>query len=202
MGRRIHRCRVRTRSSCCPERPTASTTFLPATQRQGFLSTLGFTSHVVFRRLPFVSVDPSRYLDLTLYARVFVLIEAFASEPLLFRNAPVVVHRTPTTAQKHGESLGRGEEVFMSGGQARAARYLGITFAAALQRLVDRGVVDYPYIAELPERQMTSLPLVTWIAANRTIDPALDNHSSEIVTDGTRLLMAVGSGKRAPRSPA
>ena len=34
---------------------------LAATQRQGFLSTLGFTSHVVFRRLPFVSVDPSRF---------------------------------------------------------------------------------------------------------------------------------------------
>ena len=90
----------------------------------------------------------------------------------------------------------------MSGGQARAARYFGITFAAALQRLVDRGVVDYPYIAELPERQMTSLPLVTWITANRTIDPALDNQlDSEIVTDGTRLLAAVGSGIRSPLSP-
>ncbi len=167
---------------------------LAATQRQGFLSTLGFTSHVVFRRRPFVSVDWSRYLDLTLYARVFVLIEAFASAPLLFRNAPLVIHRTPTTTQKHGESMGRGEEVFMSGGSGRAARYFGITFAAALQRLVDRGVVDYRYLAGLPERLMTSTPLVTWIAANRALDPALDSQlDPAIVADGNRLLTSVGS---------
>ncbi len=174
---------------------------LAATRRQGFLSTLGFTSHVVFRRVPFVSVDPRPYLDLTLYARVFVLIEAFSSAPLLFRNAPVVVHRTPTVAQKHGESMGRGEEVFMSGGSARAARYFGITFAAALQRLVDRGAIEYPYVADLPEQQMTSTSLVTWIAANRAIDPALDNQlDSEIVTDGNRFLTAVGSATPSPLS--
>jgi glycosyltransferase involved in cell wall biosynthesis len=171
---------------------------LAATRRRGFLSTLGFISHVVFRRAPFVLVDSSRYLDLTLYSRVFVLIEAFASAPLLFRNEPVVVHRTPTTAQKHGESMGRGEEVFMSGGRARAARYFGITYAAALQRLVDRGVVDYAYFADLPEQLMTPTSLVTWITANRAIDPDLEmNLDSEVVADGDRFLAAVGSDTRA-----
>jgi hypothetical protein len=200
--------RQRINADGSPHRPVAGTdpidlpagdahlfaTLLEATRRQGFLSTLGFTSHVIFRRQPFVAVDAARYLDLTLYGRVFVLIEAFASERLLFRNAPVVFHRTPTTSQKHAESVGRSEERFMAGGSSRASRYFGTTLAAALQRLVDRGAVDHRYLADLPETQMApTLSLVTWIASNRAIDPGLDESLGKaIVADADRLFSALG----------
>lgn len=178
---------------------------LEATRRRGFLSTLGFTSHVIFRRRPFVSIDHTAYLDLTLYARVFVLIEAFAREPLMFRNAPIVLHRTPTSAQRHGESLGRNEEAFMAGGARRAARYFGVTLAAALQRLVDRDAFDYAYLADLPERLFNERNLVDWIARNRALDPLVDGLlDPHVVADGDRLLGAFeadGSVGAVVRSP-
>jgi glycosyltransferase involved in cell wall biosynthesis len=164
-------------------------TLLEASSRQGLLSTFGFVSNVVFAREPFLAVDPSPYFDLTMYTHVFVLTEALGSQPVYYRNLPMVLHRTPTQPQKYVEALGRREERFMRGGESRSAGYFGTTLAAALQRLVDRGGVDHSFVAEQPENLMTSLPLVAWIAKNRRLDPLLDERiDSAIVADANRFL--------------
>lgn len=156
-------------------------TLLEAAKPQGFLSTFGFVSQVAFQRQPFVAIDPGPYLDLTMYPQVFVLIEAFADQPVLYRNQAVVLHRTPTPSQKLAEALGRREEAFMSGGAPKLSQYFGTTLVAAFQRLIDRGAIDYAHIAEYPEGLMTKGLLVDWMIANRQIDPSLDERLDECV---------------------
>lgn len=160
---------------------------IDAARQQGLLSTFGFIGPIVRRRHPFLAIDPSPYLDLTMYSQVCVTIEAFAREAVFYRNAATIIHRTPTMPQKHAESLGRREEEFMRGGSARQARYFGTSLAAALQRLIDRGALEHETVATLPERLMTNLSLVDWIAYNRSIDPAMDERlGADVVADADR----------------
>jgi hypothetical protein len=159
-----------------------------AARTQGLLSTLGFIGPVVRRRREYLAVDPGPYIDLTMYAQVFVTIEAFSGQELFYRNVATILHRTPTPTQKHAEALSRPEEVFMKGGTSRRARYFGTTLAAALQRLIDKGAIDAKTIAEMPERLMTEVPLVDWIAQNRRLDPTLDGRlERDVVVDAERL---------------
>jgi len=165
-----------------------------AAREQGLLSTFGFIGPIVKRRLPFLAVDPSPYLDLTMYAQVFVTIEAFAREAVFYRNVATILHRTPTPAQKHAEALSRPTEEFMSGGKARLARYFGTSLAAALQRLIDRGAFEHEMVATLPESLLTKLRLVEWIAHNRSVDSAMDDRlGSAVVADANRFFTALAA---------
>jgi hypothetical protein len=169
---------------------------LEAAQRQGFLSTFGFISQVVFAREPFMRVDSGAYLDLTMYPQVFILAEAFAAMKVIFRNAPIVYHRTPTHAQKLAESLGRKEEPFMTGGSVRAARYFGPSYAAALQRLIDRGALSHHDLLELPERLMTKTPLIEWIDANcRSATISLPALPDDVLADSERFFEGVRTAR-------
>jgi hypothetical protein len=165
-------------------------TLLDASRQQGFLSTFGFIGPAVRRRLPFLDVDPTPYLDLTMYAQVCVMIEAFAREPVFYRNLPTILHRTPTPTEKHAEALSRPEEEFMSGGNARLARFFGTALAAALQRLVDRGALETRTIATMPESLMSKLTLVDWITHNRHIDPSMDARLGPAVVEDAERLFA------------
>ena len=163
-----------------------------AAREQGLLSTFGFIGPMVRRRSPFLEVDPTPYHDLTMYSQVFVTIEAFAKQAVFYRNVATISHRTPTPSQKHAEALSRPEEEFMSGGNARLARYFGTSLAAALQRLIDRGALEYETVATLPERLMTKLQLVEWIAHNRSLDPTMDERlGAAVVADADRFFAAL-----------
>lgn len=169
-------------------------TLVEAASGQGFLSTFGFLSPIVVRREPFLAVDPRPYLGLTLYARACVLIAAFAGDPVFYRNTPAILHRTQTPTQKHAESLGRREEEFMGGGRTRLSRYFGTSLAAALQRLVDSGAIDHHALAAMPERLMTDLTLIEWIANNRGMDPTFDARLDPVVVgDADRFFAALGA---------
>ncbi len=162
-------------------------TLLAASSRQGLLSTFGFAGPIVLRRAPFVAVDSTRYLDLSMYARTCVLVEAFAPEPVFYRNTAVVVHRTPTQAEKNAEALSRPEEEFMQGGLARRSRYYGTALAASMQRLIDSGAFGYETVAKMPEHLMTDMTLVDWVARNRIIDPGVDERLGlDVVADADR----------------
>lgn len=164
---------------------------LDAARRQGFVSTFGFISHKVFRRAPFVAIDPTEYFDLTMYAQVFTLVEAFADAPVFYRNEPTVFHRTASQSHKRVEALGRREATFMSGGVGKEARYFGTTLAAAWQRLIDRKGFDAAFLAEQPENLMTTLPLLSWIVRNRALDAGMDDTlDRRIVADADRFLTA------------
>ncbi len=167
-------------------------TLVDAARRQGLLSTFGFASQIVTPRARFVAIDPTPYLDLTMYSRSFVTIAAFFDQRVFYRNRPTILHRTPKPAEKHSESLGRPEEEFMAAGLRRRARYLGTSLAAALQRLIDHGALKVEDLARMPERLMTPLPLVEWINNNRRIDPDVDKRlEAAVVADAARLFAAI-----------
>jgi hypothetical protein len=168
---------------------------LEAARRQGLISTFGFISQVVFAREPFIRVDGSTYLDLTMYPQVFILAEAFAAMKVIFRNAPIVYHRTPTHAQKLAESLGRKEEPFMTGGSVRTARYFGPTYAAALQRLIDHGALSHRDLLELPERLMTNSPLIEWIEANCRAATAPPTLPDDVLADSERFFDGIRTAR-------
>jgi hypothetical protein len=171
-------------------------TFSAAAGRQGLLSTFGFIGPAVVRRAPFVAVDPAPYLGLTMYAHVFVMAEAFADQPLFYRNVPVIMQRTPTAHQRYAGVVGRPEGDVMRPGQVRLARTLGTSLAAALERAVDRGAVDHLTLAAMSEGLFTELPLAEWIARNRTIDPSLDGRlDATVVADAERFFVAVGTSR-------
>jgi len=175
--------------------------FVDAASEQGLLSTFGYIGPIVMRRRPFLDVDPGPYLDLTMYAPLCVMIEAFAPEKVFYRNSVTVLHRTPTPGEKHAESIGRPAEPFMMGGSQRLSRFFGTSLAAALQRLVDRGALDHETIAGMPEHLMTKLPLVDWIERNRRIDPTNDDRlSADVVADADRLF--AGLAGNSATSPA
>jgi hypothetical protein len=166
--------------------------FVDAASRQGLLSTFGFVGPIVVRRKPFLAVDATPYLDLTMYAPTCVMVEAFSSEPVLYHNVVTILHRTETQRRKEAEALGRREHEFMIGGERRLARYYGTSLAAALQRLVDRGALDHRVLSGMTERLMTDLPLIDWIMANRSIDPTMDETlDASVVEDANRLLAAM-----------
>jgi hypothetical protein len=173
--------------------------FIEASLRQGLLSTFGFISSIVVRRGPFVAIDPTPYLDLTMYPQLFVMIEAFSQDPVHYRNVATVHHRTPTQSQKHAEALGRLEEEFMTGGNARLSRYLGTSLAAALQRVIDRGALDHATLSTMPENLMSDLPLIDWIRHNRSIDPAMDDRlDPSVVADADRFFAALTADAPGP----
>jgi hypothetical protein len=162
--------------------------FVDAASERGLLSTFGYIGPIVMQRRPFLDVDPDPYLDLTMYAPLCVMIEAFAHEKVFYRNSVTVLHRTPTPGERHAESIGRPAEPFMAGGNQRLSRFFGTSLAAALQRLVDRRALDHETIARMPESLMTKLPLVDWIERNRSIDPSMDSQfSRDVVADADRL---------------
>lgn len=176
-------------------------TLLSAAGRQGLLSTFGFIGPAVVLREPFLAIDPAPYLDLTMYAQVFVKVEAFSRHPVFYRNTATIVQRTPTQAQKHAEARGRREEEFMMGGQAKLSRYFGTTLAATLQRVIDRSDLEYETVAGLPERLMTPLPLIDWIIQNRKLDPSRDQgFEAEVVNDAERLLSSIAGRSRSAAS--
>lgn len=168
------------------------TSILDASRRQGLLSTFGFISQVVVAREPFMAVDGDAYLDLTMYPQVFRYAEAFASATVMYRNEPIVFHRSPRQGQKLAESLGRPEQRFMSGGTTKAVRYFGRTYAAALQRLIDRGVLAYGDLVDMPEALMTNALLVRWIESNTKL-PGADEvpFPVNVVEDSERLFVGV-----------
>lgn len=160
---------------------------LDAVALQGPLSTLGFISTNVMRREPFVAVDATGYLDLTMYVHVLIMLEAFAEESVLYNNTITVLHRTPDPDDKVAESLGRPDNVFMAGGRGRLSRYFGTSLAAGMQRLIDRGVLSPEVLAGMPENLMSPLPLTEWIIRNRTWQPDSDNEfQSDVVADADR----------------
>ena len=164
-------------------------TLVDAVRRQGILSTLGFISVVVFNRRALESVDAEPYLDLTMYPLAFILMEAYSTLPLQFRNIALVEHRTPRQWQKWSETIGLNEETFMRGGTIRSSRYFGTALAAAIQRLVDTASIDVGELTELPERLFTHLPLIDWIAQCRQLDPTIDDQLDvAVVADADRLL--------------
>jgi hypothetical protein len=168
---------------------------IDAARMQGLLSTLGFIGPLIRSRKQYLAVDPSPYLDLTMYAQVFVTVEAFSGQEVFYRNLPTILHRTPTPAQKHGEALTLAEEDFMRGGRTRLSRYFGTTLAAALQRLIDSGAVELDTVASMPERLMTELPLVEWISRNRRLLPETDDRlSPDVVRDAERFFESLPAG--------
>lgn len=171
-------------------------TMIDAARRQGLLSTFGYVGPIVVRREMFLAVDPAPYLDLTMYAPLLVMVEAFAGEPVFYRNQATILHRTPTPSRKHAESIGRREESFMAGGRLRHSRYFGTSLAAALQRLIDKGVVTYVDLLTMPENLMSDRPLVEWIAANRAFDPTVDDtFEPSVVRDAERFFTGVDGGR-------
>jgi glycosyltransferase involved in cell wall biosynthesis len=169
-------------------------TLIDAARHQGLLSTFGFAGQLVTHRDSFVSVDPTPYLDLTMYSRSCVTIQAFADDPVFYRNRATILHRTPTPAEKYSEALGRPEEGFMRPGVERRSRYLGTTLAAALQRLIDHGAFRVEDLIGMPENLMSPRPLLDWIADNRRIDPGMDDTlPADVVADAERLYAAVGN---------
>lgn len=166
-----------------------------AARRQGYLSTFGFISQIMFRRQPFLAVDPAPYLGLTMYPQVFVLVEAFGDQPVFYRNDEIVLHRSPTQAQKLAEALGRSEERFMNGGEPKLACYFGTTLAASWQRLIDRRSIDLLDVARGPEQLWAKKSLAEWMTANRAIDPALDESLDDhVVRDADRFFAALRAG--------
>jgi glycosyltransferase involved in cell wall biosynthesis len=170
--------------------------FIEAAGGQGLLSTFGFISQVVFERAPFRAVDEAPFLDLTMYPQVFVMAQAFASTVVGYRNHPIVFHRTPTHARKFAESLGRREQSFMAGGRLRASRYFGSTYAASLQRAIDRGALRFEDVIQLPERLMGSGSVVDWIDANRS-GAEIPTLPSDVIVDADRFFSAVHSAREA-----
>ena len=124
-----------------------------------------------------------------------MLIEAFADLPVFYRKVTTILHRTQSPVEKHAESLGRVEEEFMSGGRTRLSRFFGTTLTTAMQRLIERGAMDYHTIALMPERLMSDRLLVDWIASNRAIDPTYDETlQPEVVEDADRFFAALHAG--------
>jgi hypothetical protein len=168
-------------------------TFQAAAERQGLISTFGFIGPAVVRRKQFVAVDAGPYLGLTMYAHVFVMAEAFAGQPVFYRNLPTITQRSPTVQERYAGVIGRPEGKLMRPGEHRLARTFGTTFAAALQRAVDRGALDLAAIGSMYERQLTDLPVIEWIARNRALDPAVDERIDlAVLEDAERLLASFG----------
>ncbi|MBT5852010.1 MAG: glycosyltransferase family 2 protein [Acidimicrobiaceae bacterium] len=132
----------------------------------GVLSGLGFISTVVVRRAPFLDVDPGPYMNLTLFPQVAIVFEAFTESDVVYRNSPLVMHRTRTPQEKLGEAVGRREEGFMAGGQSRDGRYHGAALAAMLQRVCDRSTLEPEDFVHVPERLLRESSLLDWIRKN------------------------------------
>lgn len=139
---------------------------LRVAERSGILSAFGFISQVVFRRRPFLAVDPTPYLGLTLYPQTGMIFEAFHERPVLYRNSEIALHRTLTQAEKRAEALGLREEMYMAEPTFKRAFTFGSRYAAFLERLIRRTSIRHADIAGLPERLFTRLPLVAWIEQN------------------------------------
>ena len=167
-------------------------TLIDAGSRRGFFSTFGYITQYVFRTDAFNAADPSPFVDLTMYPQVFMLLQAFGQDPVVYRNTPVTLHRTASQAQKLVEALGRREEAFMAGGTSRLSRYFGTTLAAAWQRAIDLGAITAAVVADLPERLMTDQTLVDWIRHNRRLDAGLDAELDRaVVADADRFLAGI-----------
>ena len=165
---------------------------IEAASRQGFFSTFGYITQYVFRTDAFNAADASPFFDLTMYPQVFMLVQAFGHDRVVYRNTPVALHRTSSQPQKLVEALGRREEEFMAGGTPKLSRYFGTTLAAAWQRAIDLGAITASSLAVVPERLMTDQSLVEWIRRNRKLDAGRDaDLDRAVVADGERFLAAI-----------
>ena len=170
-------------------------TLVDGIRRYGLISTIGFTSTVVFRRHEFTKVDAQRYFGLTVYPLAFIIADALGQAPMRYTNTAIVEHRTPAKFEKHAEGMGSKEPEFMRGGPQRAARHFGTTLAASYQRLIESGAVDAGTVADLPEWLLTPKPLLEWISECRTVNPEIDDtFDPAVVADADRLF--------APNRPA
>ncbi|MGI9585113.1 MAG: glycosyltransferase family 2 protein [Acidimicrobiia bacterium] len=161
---------------------------LEAIQVSGLISSFGFISQVVVRRVDFTSVDASVYLGLTTYPQLGVLCEAFLEKSVCYRNAPLVHHRTISREDKFAEAVGRGEESFMAGGEEQRATNFGRSLGAQMQRIVDRSALTHADVARLPERLLTKQLLWEWIEENvRIADDLGVQFDSAVVEDYERL---------------
>jgi glycosyltransferase involved in cell wall biosynthesis len=132
----------------------------------GVNSALGWISQVIMRRQPFLAVDPEPYMGLTMYPQLAMMLEAFGDRPLFYRNHRAALHRTPTAAQRLAELLGRREATFWQMGPVQRARWFGASYAALLQRVVDRSTLDTTDFADHRERLFTDKTLVDWMESN------------------------------------
>ena len=132
----------------------------------GVNSSLGWISQVVMRRKPFMAVDPEPYLGLTMYPQLAMMLQAFGDRPLFYRNHRAALHRSPTAPQRLAELLGRREATFWQVGRVQRARWFGASYAALLQRVVDRSGLETTDFANHVERLWTKQPLVDWVESN------------------------------------
>lgn len=129
----------------------------------GPLSGLGLTSTAVFRSAPCMTVDPEKYLDLTVFPQVGIWLEALAHHELRFSARPFIVQRTMPAEAKLAEARGRREEKHMDP-DTKHTHYLGVPYAAKLQRLIDAQALTRRDVQQFPERLLTNSILVEWIA--------------------------------------
>ena len=138
---------------------------LDVAAESGIVSGFGFVSTLVFASGRIRSVDPERYFGLTMYPQLGVLLETSAFDPVVAHRVPIVDQRTQTPAEKFAEAIGRREENFMSVETDRNPRWFGATYAALLQRVVDRTELTVRDLL-LPERIFGQSNMLTWIHRN------------------------------------
>ncbi|MDG1409942.1 MAG: glycosyltransferase [Acidimicrobiales bacterium] len=159
----------------------------------GLLSGFGFISAVVFRRTPFMAIDQSPYLGLTMYPQIGVLLEAHLRSSVCYHHVPIVLHRTTTRSEKAGEAVGRPEESFMMGGKERDARWFGITLAALLQRVIDQSSFKALELQDIPELLFDQPSLVGYLRRNRALaDQQGLDFATDVREDAERLFRALG----------
>ncbi len=112
----------------------------------GFYTNLGFLSTAIFRRQPFVAVDPNPYIDLRCgYPQNGVFLEAFSERPCLYISDVLVCHRQ-----------------FNSPSQATLWPYIGTTpFVRMVKILVAKNKAEYSFVEQIKEDPLPGEPCTT-----------------------------------------
>jgi hypothetical protein len=98
-----------------------------------------------------------------------VLCESLGPYSVCYHNVPLIHHRSVSRSEKEAEAIGRMEESFMGGGPEKLAGSFGLSLGAFFQRIIERSVMTYQDVAELPEQLFTKRSLWDWIERNHVL---------------------------------
>jgi glycosyltransferase involved in cell wall biosynthesis len=131
--------------------------------KHGFISVIGFISVNIFRREPFMQVDPKPYFG-TMYPQLGAMLEAFHDRPTLLVGEPLVCHRTQTAEEKR-QALGdkATEADFMADAERRNALYFSHPYVRMLDHLLEAGAFRPSDIPLIPETTVIRGRLVDFL---------------------------------------
>ena len=169
-----------------PGRSFAYAGLRPFCLDHGFISVIGFISVCVFKREPFVAVEPTPYVG-TMYPQLGALLQAFHSRPVLLIGDPLVCHRTLTSNEKR-TALGTKstEAAFMSDVAIRNATYFSHPYIAMLDRLIGLGALSPHDVASIREHTVINGLLVDFLIDSVALHRHLGLEATDEEWDRTR----------------